>query len=80
MILHTSGMSLSEHRTIKKWFWQKWKILTFIMPVKGSFSDKIYYRIRFRKEGTNQFLKIIRSSPVFKLIPASMYYKFSKNN
>lgn len=78
IILCTDSFSLSENKAIKQWFWQRWGLKSFIMPVRGGFSDKVYYRIRFRKEDSILFIKIVKSSPVFNLVPVNMHYKFPK--
>lgn len=80
IIFCTDSFSLSEVKSIKIWLWQRYRIESFILPVKGSFSDKQYFRIRLRKEGTLKFLDLISTSKFYNLIPQSMHYKFTRNS
>ena len=77
IVLCTDSFSISENKAIKIWLWQKYRISVNIMPVKGSFGDSVYYRIRFNKENTIKFLNLISSSEYFQRAKEVMGYKFS---
>ena len=66
IILCTDSFSLSENKAISIWFWQKYRIKTNLLQVKGSFSDNIYYRQRLVKSETIKLLDIISTSIYFK--------------
>jgi len=76
IILCTDSFTLSENQSIKKWFWQKYQLECNLMPVKGGFSNKIYYRIRFNKENTIRFLNILSKTKFFQRALQTMSYKF----
>lgn len=76
IILCTDSFTLSENKTIKNWFWQKYQLSCNIMPVRGGFSNKIYYRIRFNKENTIRFLNILSETEFFQRALQTMAYKF----
>jgi len=76
IILCTDSFTLSENQTIKKWFWQKYQLNCNIMSVKGGFSDKNYYRIRFNQENTIRFLNIISKTEFFQRALQTLPYKF----
>jgi hypothetical protein len=76
ILLCTDSFTLSEHRSIKKWFWQHYQLDCSILPVKGSFNDNQYYRIRFNKENTIRFLGIISKTEFFERARQTMPYKF----
>jgi len=75
MLLYSYSMGISEHRTIKKWFWQKWRIECFIGKVNRKNANrekKTYYYLRFNRGDTNKFHNLIAPH----IIP-SMQYKLN---
>lgn len=76
IILCTDSFTLAENKSIKKWFWQKYQLNCNIMPVRGGYSDKTYYRIRFNKENTIRFLNILSKTEFFQRALQTMPYKF----
>ena len=67
--LHTNSFTLSEHKAIKIWFWQKWRIDSVINYIKGQ--DKYY--LRFSVSNTRKLLNIL--TPYIDMIPECMHYK-----
>ena len=71
MFLSTYNCTLAEHRTLKRWFWHKWRIESTITHHKPT--DQ--YTLRFPKQAqiifNNLFLK-----PFKHLVPSCMHYKF----
>jgi len=76
IIFCTDSFSLSENKAIKIWLWQKFRIQSNLMQVKGSYSDNLYYRIRLNKENTIRFLFILSSSIYFQRAINAIPYKF----
>ena len=76
IVLCTDFFSLSENKAIKIWLWQKFRVDSKLMQVKGGYSDKIYIRIRMNKENTIRFLHVLSSSIYFKDLLKIMSYKF----
>lgn len=72
MVLCTNGFSLSENRTIQKWFWQKFKIECKISKTTKKETGKIYYYLRFCVKDTIKFQDLISKY----MIP-SMQYKLN---
>lgn len=70
--LHTSGFSLSEHRSIKKWFWQKWRIECSIGKISNKSTGKEYLLLYFNREDTKKLHNIIS-----KFVIPSMQYKLN---
>lgn len=79
IVFCTDSFSLSEVKAIKIWLWQKHRIESFILPVKGSFGDRQYFRLRLRQTETIKFLDLISTSKYYNLIPQCMIYKFVRN-
>jgi len=82
MVLYTLGMTLSEHKAMKKWFWQGWGIICNIRQVKGKLSDgtpQIYYCLRFGRKETNKFHSLVGQyilpSMEYKLNPQRLYVR-----
>lgn len=77
IVLCTDSYTLPEHKAIKKWFWQKYRIECNIMPTRGGYyPDRQYYRIRFNKENTVKLLEIISKTEFFERTRQIMPYKF----
>ena len=75
-IICSDSFSISENRAIAKWFWQSFKIKAFILESHGGFTDKTYYRLRFRKEDSLRLFHIMSQSRFFNELPDTMKYKF----
>jgi len=71
LYLSTYRYSLPEHKTLKKWFWHKWRIISKISFDK---THNMYY-LRFNKQEIIKFTKLFLE-PSKCLIPKCMYYKF----
>jgi hypothetical protein len=71
MYLSTCKYSLSEHETIKKWFWHKWKIES---KIRFDNTNKCYY-LHFLKKGMVSFNDLFLK-PFKKEVPVCMHYKF----
>jgi len=76
--ISTHMYSLSEVRTIKKWFWKKHRIITTIHFQKkiNEGTEKKYPILHFPVESTKQFISLISTSLIFKELPECMQYKF----
>lgn len=70
IILCTNSYSLEEHKTIKKYFEEVWKL----SPTIG-FRDKKYYYLRFNQEDTKRLIEIIKP-----FILDSLRYKIGEKN
>lgn len=76
IVFCTDSFSLSENKAVQKWLWQKFRIDSKLMQVKGSFlPDKTYWRIRLNKENSQDFIRLLSSSPLFESVPECMRYK-----
>lgn len=75
-ILCTDSFSIGENQAIKQWLWQRFRILAFIMEVRGGFSDKTYSRLRFRRADSEKLFALMKTSPFFKFLPHCLRYKF----
>jgi hypothetical protein len=70
MRLGTNRYTLSEHQTIKKWFWQKHRIETII----ARNSIKNSYFLRFNVRNSAKLMQLFL--PYTQVIPECMHYKF----
>lgn len=77
IIISSLSFSLSEHKAIKIWFWQKHKIEVKIGLVKNTYNNelKLYYNLRFTVPNTRKFIDLISTSSIFKELPECMLYK-----
>jgi len=75
--IHTLSFSLSEHKAIKIWFWQKHRIIVKISTIRKEYNgqNKIYYFLRFTVPETRKLIAVMSRSKYFPLIPQSMRYK-----
>jgi len=76
--ISTLSFQLSEHKAIKKWFWQQYRIETRIGKVKKPYKNqtKIYYEIRINRNNTKKLIELMSMSKFFKNVPQEMRYKF----
>jgi hypothetical protein len=74
MMLCTHSMTLSEHRAMKAYFWQRWNIDCKISDVNKEYKGEMrhYYCLRFGVKATEQFQEIVKS-----YIISSMQYKLN---
>ena len=70
IILCTNSYTLDEHKIMKKYFEDVWKL----SPTIG-FRDKKYYYLRFKQEDSKKLIEIIKPC-----IPESMKYKIGEKN
>lgn len=71
IILSTNCFSLSEVKSIKYWFWQKYQIYTTI------YSTTQYPVLAFSVDDTKKLIDIFKTSQLFNEIPKSMLYKIT---
>lgn len=71
----TDSFSIGEVQTIKKWLWKTYGIESFLLESKGGYTNKTYWRLRFRKKDSVKLNEIMRKSPYYALVPESMKYK-----
>lgn len=65
----TNCFTESEHKTIKKWFWQKWRIRVLIE--RNSHNDSFYLRLRAK----DAYKLLDLFEPYIEEIPKCMHYK-----
>lgn len=71
MYLSTYCFTLSEHNTMKKWFWHKWRV---DIRIAYDATHKSY-TLRLNKENMVKFNNIFLK-PFLNIIPDCMHYKF----
>ena len=71
MFLSTYNCTLSEHRTLKRWFWHKWRIQATIRYHKPTNQCVLFFLKEAQTTFNDLFLK-----PFKHLIPPCMHYKF----
>ena len=71
MYISTHRYSLGEHRTMKRWFWHKWRIEVIITPT----ARNKYFILRMNKDSQVKFSELFLE-PFKDSIPTCMHYKF----
>jgi hypothetical protein len=73
MRLCSNAYSLSEHKTMKSYFWKNYRIETKIAKFTHKHTGKIYYFLRFNVENSKKLRNLFE--PFIDEIPECMRYK-----